>query len=91
MAGGLPKVGIPKDSGGSWKVLYDLASEVTRYHFLYILLIKVVESGPAQIQAGRVIELPFQGKCVQGEKVLMAVILETSYHSEYQVKCIIEN
>lgn len=46
---------------------------------------------PAQIQAGRGADLPFLGKWVQGQKVVMAIIMETGYHSGYQVKCIIEN
>lgn len=46
---------------------------------------------PAQIQARRGADLPFQGKWVQEKKVLMAVIVETGYHGGHQVKCIIEN
>lgn len=46
MAAGLPKVSIPKASGGGRKALSDLDSEVTWHHFLYTVLVRVVMDQP---------------------------------------------
>lgn len=46
MAAGLPEVSIPKASGGSRKASYDLDSEVTWHHLLYIVLVRVVMNQP---------------------------------------------
>lgn len=84
MTAGLPKVSIPKASGGGRKALSDLDSEVTWYHFLYTVLVRVVMDQP-RFKQEEGWTFPFKGKMV-----LMAVIVETGYHSGYQGKCIIE-
>ena len=46
MAAGLPKVSIPRASGGGRKAPSDLDSEVTWQHSLYTVLVTVARTSP---------------------------------------------
>ena len=68
MAAGLPKVSIPKASGGSKKASYDLDSEVTWHHLLYIVLVRVVMNQP-RLKHEEEQTFPFKGSGYREKRI----------------------